>query len=58
MTIMHVLEVELLCQLVVGQILALECLLPGACGLLWLHLVLSTIKWLHYPRILILGSLA
>jgi hypothetical protein len=44
MTIMRVLVEELLCQAVMGQIPALECLLLGACGRLWLCLVLSGIK--------------
>jgi hypothetical protein len=44
MTIMRVLVEELLCQAVMGQIPALECLLLGACGRLWLCLVLSVIK--------------
>jgi hypothetical protein len=39
MLIMHVLMVELLWQAVMGQILALECLLPGAHGRLWFCLV-------------------
>jgi hypothetical protein len=32
MMIMHVLVEELLCQVVMGQILVLECLLSGASG--------------------------
>jgi hypothetical protein len=44
MVIIRVLRVELLCQVLTGHILALECMLLGAHGLLWLHLVLSNIK--------------
>jgi hypothetical protein len=58
MTIMRVLVVELLCQAVMGWIPALECLLLGMRGHLWLCLALYGIKWPHYPRILALGSLA
>jgi hypothetical protein len=42
---MCVLGVELLCQAVTGWILALDCQLLGAHGCLWLHFVLSSIKW-------------
>jgi hypothetical protein len=54
MVIMHVLVVELLCQVVTGQILALECLLPGAHECMRLHLVLPGIKWPRYSRTLAL----
>jgi hypothetical protein len=35
MVIMHVSLIELLCQLVMGWIRALEYMLSDACGLLW-----------------------
>jgi hypothetical protein len=41
MVIMCVFMVELLCQLVMGWVLVLECLLLGARGCQRLHLVLS-----------------
>jgi hypothetical protein len=50
MVIMHVLEEELLCQVVTGWIHVLECLLSGARGRLWLRLVMSGIKWSYFPR--------
>jgi hypothetical protein len=43
---------------VTGQIPVLECLFSGTRGHLGLCLVLSSIKWSHYSRILALGSLA
>jgi hypothetical protein len=58
MIIICVLVVELLCQVVMGRISALECLLPDAHAHLWLHLVMSGIEWPRYSRILVLGSLA
>jgi hypothetical protein len=45
MVIMHVLVVELLCQVVTRRIPVIECLLPGAHGRLWLCLVFFGIKW-------------
>jgi hypothetical protein len=45
MMIMHVLMEELLCQVVTELILVLECLLLGARGCLWLHPVMTGIKW-------------
>jgi hypothetical protein len=47
---MCVLVGESLYQVLMGQIPALECLLPAACGSQWLHLVLSNIKWPCRPR--------
>jgi hypothetical protein len=44
MMIMCILMMELLCQVVTGRIAALECLLLGMCGCLWLCLILSSIK--------------
>jgi hypothetical protein len=41
-----------------GQILVLECLLPGACGHLWLCLVLPSIKWHCHSRTPALGLFA
>jgi hypothetical protein len=58
MTVMRVLMVMLLCQTVMGWIPALERLLPGERGNLWLCLELSGIKWPHYSWIPALGSLA
>jgi hypothetical protein len=55
MTIMCVLSVEL-CQVVMGQILALKCVLLGTCWL-WLGHVLFDIKWPRYLRILALEPL-
>jgi hypothetical protein len=43
---MRVLVVESLCQTTMGWILTLECLLSGARGSQWLHLILYVIKWL------------
>jgi hypothetical protein len=57
-TIMRVLAVELLCQAVMGRILILTCLLPGARRRMWLCLVLSGIKWPHHSRSPTLGPLA
>jgi hypothetical protein len=56
--IMHVLVVELLCQMMMEQILALESLLPGTCGCIWLCPILSNIEWPRYRRISALGPLA
>jgi hypothetical protein len=58
MMIMRIFVVELLCEAVMGWIPALECLLPGTRGCMWLCLVLSGIKWPRYMRIPALGSLA
>jgi hypothetical protein len=44
MSIMRVLVVELLCQVVMGQIPVLECLLLGTRGRMLLCLVLPSIK--------------
>jgi hypothetical protein len=55
--IMRVLIVELLCHAVMGWIPSLGCLLPSMCERIWLHLVLSGIKWPRYPRTLALESL-
>jgi hypothetical protein len=44
MTFMHILVVELLYKTAMGRISALECLLRGRCGGLWLRLVLFDIK--------------
>jgi hypothetical protein len=57
MVIMHVLVVDLLCQAVMGWILVIMCILPGACGRLRLRLVLPAIKWPRYLRIPALGPL-
>jgi hypothetical protein len=43
-TFMHVLVVESLCQVTMGWIPSLECLLSDACESQWLCLVLSGIK--------------
>jgi hypothetical protein len=56
--IMRVLVVELLCQAVTGWIPTLKCLLPGAHGHMWLHLIFSGIKWLRYSRTPTLRPLA
>jgi hypothetical protein len=58
MTIIRVLTVELIYQVVMGQIIILACLLSGARGLLWLCLVLLGIKWLRHSRSPALGPLA
>jgi hypothetical protein len=58
MAIMHIFMVKLLCQAVMGWILVLECLLPGACGCARLRPVLSGIKWPCCPRIPALEPLA
>jgi hypothetical protein len=58
MVIMRVLMVELLCQVVTGQIPALECLLPSAREHQWLCLILYSIKWPRYSRTPALGPLA
>jgi hypothetical protein len=58
MMIMYVLMMELQCQAVMERIPALECLLSGTRGHLWLCLVLCGIKWHHHPRTHALGSLA
>jgi hypothetical protein len=39
MALMHVSLLELLCEAVMGQIPALEYILSGAHGLMWLHLM-------------------
>jgi hypothetical protein len=52
MTIMHVLVVKPLCQVGMGRILVLECMLPGTRGPQRLHPVLSGIEWRFFPRIL------
>jgi hypothetical protein len=44
MVIMHVLMVELLCEMVMGRVSVLEYLLPGMRGRLCLRLVLPDIK--------------
>jgi hypothetical protein len=44
MMIIHELVGELLCQVVKGRILELECPLSNACGLLWLHPIVPDIK--------------
>jgi hypothetical protein len=44
MEIMRVLMEELLCQVVTGQALVLECLLSSSRGRLWLRRVMSGIK--------------
>jgi hypothetical protein len=54
MSIMHILVEELPCQALTGCIPALEYLLSGLRGCMWLHHVLSSIKWHHYPRTLAL----
>jgi hypothetical protein len=51
---MRAFVVKFLCQPVTGQIPALECLLPGTHGRLWLHLILYVIKWNLFLRILTL----
>jgi hypothetical protein len=55
MAILHIL-MELICQAMMGHILALQCMFPqahvGACGQ-----VLSSSKWLHCSRTPALGSL-
>jgi hypothetical protein len=58
MVIMCVLAVELLCHAVMGWILVLVCLLPAACRLLQLRLILLAIKWLCYLRTPALVSFA
>jgi hypothetical protein len=44
MAILHVLTVNLLCQVVMGRVPVLECRLPVPHGCLWLHLVMSGFK--------------
>jgi hypothetical protein len=56
MVIMRVLVVDLLCHVVIGQIPALESLLLGTRGRMWLYLVLFGIKRPRYPRFLALRS--
>jgi hypothetical protein len=58
MMIMRALVVELLCQTVIGRISGLESLSPHTHGRRWICLTLCDIKWTHYPRIPVLGSLA
>jgi hypothetical protein len=41
---MRVFVVELLCEVVTGRIPVLDCLLLGACGRMWLCLVLSALN--------------
>jgi hypothetical protein len=50
MTIMRVLLVKSLCEAVMGRILLLKCLLPGACGCMWLRPAMPGIKWRYFPR--------
>jgi hypothetical protein len=45
LVIIHVPVEELLCQVVMGWISVLECLLSGARGCLWLMSVMLGIKW-------------
>jgi hypothetical protein len=49
MAIICVPLVELLCQKVMGWILALEYLPPGVRGCLWPHLIMPGIKRRHIP---------
>jgi hypothetical protein len=49
-TIMCVLVEKLLCQIVMGRIPILECLLSGVCGHLWLRSIMSVIKWCCFLR--------
>jgi hypothetical protein len=51
MAIMRVLVEELLCQTVMGWTPILEYLLSGACGCLWLRLIMPGIKCHRFPRI-------
>jgi hypothetical protein len=51
MAIWHVPMVELICQVVMGLVPVLECLLSGTRGRLGLCLVLFGIKWPRYTRI-------
>jgi hypothetical protein len=50
MAIMCVSLAEWLCQAVMGRIPALKCLMSGARGCLWLHLVVPDIKCHRFPR--------
>jgi hypothetical protein len=50
MTIMRVSLVESLCQTTLGWIPALEYMLLGALGLLWLRLIASDSKWHRFLR--------
>jgi hypothetical protein len=50
MVIMRVLEEELLCQVAIGWIPVLECMLSSAHGRLWLRLVMPGIKWSYFRR--------
>jgi hypothetical protein len=55
MAIMCVPVEELLCQVVMGWILVLECLFKGACGRLQLCPVKPGIKWRYFSRTHLLG---
>jgi hypothetical protein len=50
MAIMHVSLVELLCQAVMGWIIALEYMLSGAHELLWPHPVMPGAKCHYFSR--------
>jgi hypothetical protein len=57
MAIMHIFVGELLYQAVIGRIPVLECMLSGVCGHLWLHSIMSSMKWHCFSRTRLQGHL-
>jgi hypothetical protein len=51
MAIICVHVVELLCPTMIGQLLVLKYLLPGACGYLLPRIVVPGIKCRYFPRV-------